>query len=98
MESGNGGLGSLVVGHLHKRKASGAASVTVHNDMDLVHSTIRLEELAEVMLSRAERKIANKDIHVQILFFEKHGNKRQVIRTVCRSKDARDIHRRSGEK
>ena len=59
MESGNGGLGSLVVGHLHKRKASGAASVTVHNDMDLVHSTIRLEELAEVMLSRAERKIAN---------------------------------------
>jgi hypothetical protein len=99
VESGNGGLGRLVVGHLHKPKASGTASVTVHDDMDLVHGTIRLEELAEVMLSRAERQIANKDVHVQILFFL------QSMETIARSseqyaeaKDARVIRRRNGEK
>jgi hypothetical protein len=69
VESGHSGLGRLVVGHLHKPKASGTASVTVDNDMDPVHSTIRLEQLAQVKFSRAERQIANKDIHVQILFF-----------------------------
>ena len=45
LEPLNGRFG-CAVGHLHKAKAPGATGVTVSNNIDLVHHTIRLEELA----------------------------------------------------
>src|SRR4030095_11378632 len=51
------GFGRRAVGHLDKSKAFGAASVTVGNDIDLVHSTILLKELAEAMIRRTIRKV-----------------------------------------
>ena len=64
----NGGFGGCTIGHLDKPKAFGAPGVSVGNDIDLVHNSIRLEELAEVMISRTEGKIADKDIHAGILW------------------------------
>jgi hypothetical protein len=63
MEALDGGLRRAIVRHFHKAKAFGAAGVTVGNEIDLVHSAIRLEELAEVMVGGGKRKIADKDIH-----------------------------------
>ena len=53
---------------LDKPKAFGAAGITVCTHIDLVHITRRLEELAKVMISRAEGKIAYKEIHASILW------------------------------
>src|SRR5438093_7468457 len=53
----DGGFGRRAVGHLDKSKAFGAASVAVGNHIDLVHSTILLEELAEVMIRCTKRKV-----------------------------------------
>ena len=76
------------VGHFDEAKAFGAAGVAVHNDLDLVHSAIRLKELAKVIIRGGERKITN------IRYSRKGpcgkgGNNRQVIRTVCRSKQCK---------
>ena len=43
-------------------------SITISNDTDRVHSTIRLEELADVLLCGSKRKIANKNVHASILW------------------------------
>src|SRR5262249_33730009 len=67
LEPLNGGLCRTGVRHLHEAKPTGLTGVPVGNDIDRVHSTIRLEELANVMISRAERKITNKNVHVRIL-------------------------------
>ena len=42
--------------------------IAVSNDIDLVHSTILLEELAEVIIRRTKRKVTYKDIHAKILY------------------------------
>jgi hypothetical protein len=63
----DGGFGRRTVGHLDKSKTFGAARVTVGNDIDLVHSTILLKELAEAMIRRTKRKVPDKDIHAKIL-------------------------------
>jgi hypothetical protein len=52
---------------LDKTKAFGATGIAICNYPDLVYRAIRLEELAEVMISRTEGKIADKDIHAGIL-------------------------------
>src|SRR5215217_1146677 len=62
LEPLNGGLGRTGVRHLHETKPTGLAGVTVGNDIDRVHNTIRLKELADVLISRVERKIAHKNI------------------------------------
>jgi len=64
----DGGFGRRAVGHLDKAKTFGAARVPVGNDVDLVHSTIRLKELAEAMIRCTIRKVPNKDIHAPILY------------------------------
>jgi hypothetical protein len=67
LESGNGGCRHGAVRHLDEGKAFGAAGIAINNDPDLVHHAIRLEELAEVMISRAEGKVAYIDIHASYL-------------------------------
>jgi hypothetical protein len=47
----------------HNRVFTSGAGVTVGNEIDLVHSAIRLEELAKVMIGGGKRKIPYKDIH-----------------------------------
>jgi len=68
LEPLNGGLCCTGVRHLHEAKPPRLAGVPVGNDTDRVHRTIRLEELAEVMISGAEGKIADKVIHTSILW------------------------------
>src|SRR5438132_8233889 len=68
----DGGFGRLALGHLDKPEAFGAPGVTVGNHIDLVHSTIRLEELAEVIIRRTKCKVTYKDIHAKILFIMKN--------------------------
>ena len=76
---------AAAVSGISTKPSPGATGVTVRNDVDLVHRTIGLEELAQVMIRRTKRKVTDKDIHAKILYIVKHGNDRQVIRTVCRS-------------
>src|SRR5215217_912737 len=85
LEPGNGGFRRGVVGHFDEAKAFGAAGIAVHNDPDLVHSAIRLKELAKVIIGGGERQITNINIHGRVLVGN-DANDRQVIRTVCRSK------------
>jgi hypothetical protein len=75
-----GGFGRLAVRHFHEAKATGLASIFIGNDIDRVHNTIRLEELAEVMISRTEGKIAYIDIHASILLGEN-------VETIARSSE-----------
>ena len=67
LELGNRRSGGGAIGHFDKAKAFGATGISVRNNSDLVHRAIRLKELAEVMISRTEGKIADKDIHAGIL-------------------------------
>ena len=62
----------------------------VPNNTDLVHNTIGLKELAKVMACGGERQIANINIHERFLVGN-GANDRQVIRTVCRSKQCKSI-------
>jgi len=99
LEPLNGRFGCCAVGHLHKTKAPGATGVAISNNIDLVHHTIRLEELAKVMISGTKSKVTYKDIHAKVLFIMKNVDmNRQVIRTVRRSTNARAIRRRNGER
>src|SRR5216683_1137090 len=68
LELGHRRSGGGAIGHLDKAKTFGATRIAVRNNPDLVHRTIRLEELAEVMISRTEGKITDKDIHAGILW------------------------------
>jgi len=68
------------VRHFHEAKPTGLASVPVGNNIDRVHHTIRLEELANVIISCAERKIAYKDIHACNLLGES-------VETIARSSE-----------
>jgi len=91
-------FGCSAVRHLHKAKASGAAGVTVSNDIDRVYHTIRLEELAKVMVSGTKSKITYKDIHVKVLFIVKNID--MIARSseqYAEAQDARAIRRRKGE-
>jgi hypothetical protein len=68
LERGNRRSGRGGIGHLDKAKAFGATGIAVRNHPDLIYRAIRLEELAKVMISRTEGKIADKDIHAGILW------------------------------
>src|SRR5262247_4636616 len=72
LEPLNGRFGCSAVGHLHKAKAPGATGVTVSNNIDLVHRTIGLEELAKVMISGTKSKVTYKNIHAKVLFIVKN--------------------------
>ena len=86
LEPLNGRFGGSAVGHLDEAKPPGLAGVTIGNDIDRVHVTIRLEELAKVMISGTKSKVPYKDIHATVLFIMKDMDmNRQVIRTVRRS-------------
>src|SRR5262245_61081080 len=78
LESLNGGLGRLAVRHFHEAKTPGAAGVLVGNDLHFVYHSIRLEELADIILSGAKRQITHIDIHGKILF-------RKKSKTIARS-------------
>src|SRR4030095_2529375 len=99
LEPLNGRFCCSAVGHLHKAKAPGATGVTVSNNIDLVHRTIRLEELAKVMISGTKSKVAYKDIHAKVLFLVKN-----VIRIArsseqyAEAQDERAIRRRNGKR
>ncbi len=54
IESLNSGFGRLALGHFDEPKAFGAPRVTVRHDIDLVHRTIGLEELVQLMLRRGK--------------------------------------------
>jgi len=63
LEPLNGGSGRLAVGHLNEAKPTWAASIAVGNEIYLVHNSILLKELAEIMVRSAIRQIANENIH-----------------------------------
>src|SRR6266516_2896495 len=84
LELGHRRFGRGAIGHLDKAKAFGAAGVAIRDHPDLVHHTIRLEELAEVAVGGAKRQIAYINIHGKFSL-GKGIHDRQVIRTVCRS-------------
>jgi len=67
LEPLNSGSGCLAVRHLNEAKPTRAASIAVGNEINLVHNSILLKELAEVMVRRTIRQIANKDVHGRFL-------------------------------
>ena len=60
-------LAAALSGISTKPKPTGLAGVTIGNDIDLVHRTIRFEELAEVLSRRIERNIAHINVHARVL-------------------------------
>lgn len=63
----NGALGSPLIRHFDETKPTGVPGIAVGHDPNRVHSTVWLEELAEVLLSSSERKVPDKDIHRRVL-------------------------------
>ena len=63
----HGGFGGGTVRHLDKAEATGLARVTIRNDINLVHRTIRFEELAKVLSRGIERNIADINVHAKFL-------------------------------
>ena len=60
-------FGRLALRHFHKAKAAGLTRVAIRNNIDLVHCTIGLEELAQVTIRHTKPKVPDKDIHAHIL-------------------------------
>src|SRR5712691_4460851 len=98
LEPLNGGLCRTGVRHLHETKPTGLAGVAVGNDIDRVHNTIRLEELADVLIRRAERKIANKNIHARVLVRESRETIARSSEQYAEATNARARCRRNGER
>jgi hypothetical protein len=67
VESCNGRSGRTALRHLYKPKAARMTRLTVDNHLNRVHSTIRLEELAEVLIRYGAPKVADKNVHTKIL-------------------------------
>jgi hypothetical protein len=63
----NGALSGPLIRHFDETKPAGVPGVAVGHNPNRVYSTIRFEELAEVLLSSSERKIPDKDIHREVL-------------------------------
>ena len=53
---------------VNEAKPTGLAGVTIGNDIDLVHGTIRFEELAEILSRSIERNIAHINVHAKFLW------------------------------
>lgn len=62
VQSGDGVISLLIVGHFDEAEAPRTASVTVGQNAYTVHGSERFERIAEIVFSDAERKVANKDI------------------------------------
>src|SRR5262249_53249869 len=62
LEPLNGGSSRLTVRHLNEAKPTRATRIAVGYEINLVHNSILLKELAEVMVRRTVRQIANKNV------------------------------------
>jgi len=67
VESCNSRSGCTALRHVHKPKAARVACLAVGHHIDRVYSTIRLEELTEVLIGRGARQVANKNVHTKVL-------------------------------
>jgi len=67
MQSGDGGLGFIVAGHVDKAEPTGTAGVTIGGDEDLVHGAVGGEEFHQVAFSGRKRTIADKNSHAMLL-------------------------------
>jgi hypothetical protein len=62
VEGGDGVFSLLIVRHFDEAEAPRTASVPISQNAYTVHGSERLECIAEIVFSDAERKVANKDI------------------------------------
>src|SRR5262245_24434707 len=67
VESCNGRSSRTALRYLHEPKAARVARLPVSNHLNRIHSTVRLEELAEVLSGRGARKVADKNVHTKVL-------------------------------
>jgi hypothetical protein len=93
VESVNHAMCRAAVRHLDEAKASRAANLTVSHDPDCIYRSIRLEELAQVLLRGGKGEVAHKDIHVRILR-GKGVHCRQALCTLCQPQTDGETRRR----
>ena len=68
VQRGNGGIRLGVIRHLDKSKAARAAGIAVGYHGGAFDRAVRLEELTQFILGKAEREVANEDFfHVIFL-------------------------------
>src|SRR6266545_5340689 len=67
VEACNSRSGRTALRHVHEPKAARVACLAVGHHIDRVHSTIRLEELTEVLIGRGARQVTNKNVHTKVL-------------------------------
>lgn len=63
IESADGVLGLLRIGHAYEGKAPRAAGLAIVNNLDLIYSSVGGEYLGELLVRRFEREVADKDVH-----------------------------------
>jgi hypothetical protein len=85
------------VGHFDEAKPTGAAGVTVSNEIDPVDCPIRLEEPAEVLICGGKSKVPNKNIHASTLLGESADTLARSSEQYAGANNARAIRRRNGE-
>jgi hypothetical protein len=67
MQPLNGRVGCAAVRHFHEAKAPRPASVAVNNELDLLHRSIGLKELADIIFRGSKRDIPDINIHAGLL-------------------------------
>src|SRR5213594_3301013 len=67
VESCNSRSRRTALRHLHEPKAARVARLRVGHHLNRVHSTIQLEELAEVLIRCGARQVADKNVHTRVL-------------------------------
>jgi hypothetical protein len=68
IESLNRRLRGTVVCHVDEAKPPRPAGLAVGNEIHLIHRTIGLKELADIIFRGGKRQIANIDIHGMVLY------------------------------
>jgi hypothetical protein len=71
IQGGYGSFGLTCIGHLHERKTSRSARITIRHQADTFHGPVLLKKRADGIFSRAEVQVAYKNLfHVISSVFE----------------------------
>jgi hypothetical protein len=84
IQCGYGSFGLTCIGHLHERKTSRSARITIRHQADTFHGPVLLKKRADGIFSRAEVQVAYKNLfHVISSVFESGHDSAQVSARFC---------------
>jgi hypothetical protein len=89
VQSGDGSFSLPRIGHLHERKTSRSARITIRHQADTFHGPVLLKKRADGIFSCAEVQVANKNLFHVISSYLKAGTTRHSLGQVLRGNQIR---------